>query len=276
MKHFVCTSLIRMEFGFTGIVLTYLGNSHGFCHGNPYFPPSKAHDKTWAWYRLTNLLMKNKATTLLLILSMPMLLCAQYFEAKDVFGLEYASDPQISPDGSKIVYVRRSMDIMKDRSVSNLWIINSDGSHHRALSGSPEGGNSPVWSPDGSMLAYTARANDKTQIFVRWMESGESMQLSSLTESPSNLSWSPDGKWIAFSMFVPQKKKPVVQLPTKPEGAEWAPPAVYVDEVTYRSDGRGMLPSGYSHIFILPIEGGTPQATDIRRLSSQGKNFLDE
>ena len=203
--------------------------------------------------------MKNKATTLLLLLSMPILLNAQYFEAKDVFGLEYASDPQISPDGSKIVYVRRSMDIMSDRSVSNLWILNSDGSNNRALTDGPNGGNNPVWSSDGNMLAYTAKADKKTQIFIRWMESGESMQLSNLTESPSNLSWSPDGKWIAFSMFVPQKKKPVVQLPMKPEGAEWAPPAIYVDEVTYRSDGRGMLPAGYSHIFILPIEGGTPR-----------------
>src|SRR5438067_8531182 len=46
----------------------------------------------------------------------------------DVFQLEYASDPQVSPDGKQVVYVRNFMDIMKDRQRSHLWIINVDGS----------------------------------------------------------------------------------------------------------------------------------------------------
>src|SRR5205823_7891481 len=49
-------------------------------------------------------------------------------ELMDVFQLEYASDPQVSPDGKQVVYVRNFMDIMKDRQRSHLWIINVDGS----------------------------------------------------------------------------------------------------------------------------------------------------
>lgn len=45
------------------------------------------------------------------------------FEAKDIFTLEYASDPQISPDGKKIVYIRNSNDIMTDANNKNLWLI---------------------------------------------------------------------------------------------------------------------------------------------------------
>ena len=52
---------------------------------------------------------------------------ADRFQPADVFQLEYASDPQIAPDGSKIVYVRNFMDIMTDRRRSHLWIINYDG-----------------------------------------------------------------------------------------------------------------------------------------------------
>ena len=47
------------------------------------------------------------------------------FQAEDVFELEYANDPRISPDGKYIVYERRSSDIMKDSMRSNIWIIKS-------------------------------------------------------------------------------------------------------------------------------------------------------
>lgn len=71
----------------------------------------------------------------------------QTFQARDVFGIEYASDPQISPDGSQVVYVRNFMDIMTDRQRSNLWIVNIDGSHHRALTTGNRNDASPRWSP---------------------------------------------------------------------------------------------------------------------------------
>ncbi|MGZ8418122.1 MAG: S9 family peptidase, partial [Allosphingosinicella sp.] len=47
------------------------------------------------------------------------------FEARDLFSLETASDPQVSPDGSKIAYVRRSGDIMTDRMRPSIWLIDT-------------------------------------------------------------------------------------------------------------------------------------------------------
>ena len=72
----------------------------------------------------------------------------------DVFQLEYAADPQISPDGTHVVYVRTSMDIMSDRRRSNLWIISADGSDHRPLTTGNENHHSPRWSPEGDRLLY--------------------------------------------------------------------------------------------------------------------------
>ena len=43
----------------------------------------------------------------------------------DLFQMEYAADPQISPDGKTIVYVRTRNDIMKDRRRTSLWTIDS-------------------------------------------------------------------------------------------------------------------------------------------------------
>ena len=43
------------------------------------------------------------------------------FESRDVFELEWASDPQISPDGKTVAYVRNGMDIMRDGRRSEIW-----------------------------------------------------------------------------------------------------------------------------------------------------------
>ncbi|MFQ6116556.1 MAG: DPP IV N-terminal domain-containing protein, partial [bacterium] len=184
---------------------------------------------------------------------------AWHFQPIDVFQLEYASDPQISPDGQKIVYVRNFMDIMTDRRRSNLWIIKYDGSDQRPLTTGNRNDSSPRWSPDGPRLLYVSSAKGSSQLYLRWMETGQTAKLTNLTESPSSITWSPDGQWIAFSMFVKERPKPFVEMPAKPEGAEWAKPPRVIDKLLYRADGRGYLKDGYRQIFILPAEGGTPR-----------------
>ena len=69
------------------------------------------------------------------------------FQREDVFQLEHASSPQISKDGNQIVYIRNRMDIMIDRKVGSLWIINADGSNHRKLTNREKRESSPSWSP---------------------------------------------------------------------------------------------------------------------------------
>ena len=182
-----------------------------------------------------------------------------HLKLEDVFEFELSADPQISPDGSSVVYVRTSMDIMKDRSNPKLWVINTDGSDHRPLTDGGGGESSPRWSPDGSRLAYVASDDDGRSIFVRWMDTGQTAKLAQLPASPGNITWSPDGRRIAFSMFVEEKSSSFVQMPAKPEGAEWAKPAKVIDDLLYRADGQGYLKDGYRHLFVLPAEGGTPR-----------------
>ena len=55
------------------------------------------------------------------------------FRNTDVFELEIAADPQISPDGSRVAYSRTAMDIMSDRAVPNIWVVDADGRNHRPL-----------------------------------------------------------------------------------------------------------------------------------------------
>lgn len=185
------------------------------------------------------------------------------FEPADVFQLEFASDPQISPAGDAVVYVRNSTDVMTDKVRSRLWIVSSDGKEHRPVTEGESNVASPRWSPDGKRLAYLAKAAKGTQVFVRWMDTGQTARLTNLTESPNELVWSPDGRSLAFSMLVRDADKPFVKMPDKPEGAEWAKPFKLIDTLVYRSDGKGYLKDGFYHLFVLPADGGTPrQLTD--------------
>ena len=183
-----------------------------------------------------------------------------HFGPADVFELEVADDPRISPDGSRVVYARTFMDIMTDRERRNLWIVDYDGSNHRALLTGQQNFSSPRWSPDGTRLLYVASdEHGKSQLYLRWMDTGQTAMLTHLEQGPGGLSWSPDGRTIAFSMFVPDTPPPFASMPAKPEGATWAPPATTYERLFYRSDGRGFLPLGYSQVFVLPVEGGTPR-----------------
>ncbi len=181
------------------------------------------------------------------------------FRPIDVFSLEWASDPRISPDGSHVVYVRNYMDIMKDRRRSNFWIVDENGDNHRPLTTGNENDLSPRWSPDGKRLAYVSAADGSTQLYVRWMDTGQTAKLTNLTSSPNGLSWSPDGRWLAFSMSVPESPPPFAEMPPKPEGAEWAKPAKVIRKFTYRADGAGYLRDGYTQLFVAPAEGGSPR-----------------
>ena len=182
----------------------------------------------------------------------------RYFTGTDLFDLEVATDPQISPDGKTIVYVRKSNDIMTDKARNTLWAVDVASGQQRPLVAGPGNYFSPVWSPDGSRLAYVAADGGSPQLYVRWMASGESARITGLPNSPNSIAWSPDGRRIAYSMFVPDEGQKLGSAPAKPEGAKWADPLEVITAVTYRADAGGYLKPGYNQIFWVPAEGGAP------------------
>ena len=182
----------------------------------------------------------------------------RYFTGTDLFDLEVATDPQISPDGKSIVYVRKSNDIMTDKARNTLWAADVASGQQRPLVAGPGNYFSPVWSPDGSRLAYVAADGGSPQLYVRWMASGESARITGLPNSPNSIAWSPDGRRIAYSMFVPDEGQKLGSAPAKPEGAKWADPLEVITAVTYRADAGGYLKPGYNQIFWVPAEGGAP------------------
>jgi len=174
----------------------------------------------------------------------------------DVFELQWAGDPQVSPDGREIAYVRYRGDVMKDTFAGDLWLVSADGREHRPLVSKA---SSPRWSPDGTRLLYVAAGDGGTQIFVRWLDTGTTAQVTRVQRPPSHVTWSPDGRSIAFVMPVAVETEPLAKPLAKPEGAEWAAPPKVIEKLIYRADGEGFLPDTRNHVFVVSALGGTPR-----------------
>lgn len=179
------------------------------------------------------------------------------FEGRDIFAIQQAADPQISPDGRSIAYVRRQADIMTDRTKGAIWLVDVASGAQRPLVADA---SQPRWSPDGKRLAYVAAdTKGKPQLFVRWLADDSSIRITGLPDSPQAITWAPDGKSLAYVMRVPGDPMKLGKAPDKPEGAEWAKPLEVIDRVDYRADGGGYVEPGYDHIFTVAADGGPPR-----------------
>jgi len=193
------------------------------------------------------------------------------FEGSDLFALQYATDPQIRPDGRAIAYVRVTNNVMIDRAQQSIWLIDLDTGIQTPVVAGAGSHSSPRWSADGKRLAYVSTSDaGSSQLYIRWMQSGQAAKLAELVDAPGNLSWSNDGATIAFTMFAPDEKSKLGEAPPKPEGAQWAEPLQVITDLTYRADGAGYLRPGYTHVYVISADGGAPRQITFGAFNEQG------
>ena len=180
----------------------------------------------------------------------------QTLQLENVFDLEYANQIEMTNDGKTVYFVRNRMDIKSDRKVSNIWSVDSNSKQLQPLTSGVHMDYAPVLSPDETRLAFISTRDGSSQIYVKWLKTGAVAKISNLTQSPSSLQWTPNGRQLLFSQFVPSKTASPVSLPGKPDGASWAEPAKFIDDVYYRADGGGYTKPGFRHLFSIDANGG--------------------
>ena len=181
------------------------------------------------------------------------------FDPIDIFEIEYASDPQISPSGDKVLYLRNFKDIMTDRNLSNIWMVNFDGSASRPITTGNKNDFSPRWSNLGDRFIYKSNVDGSTQLYLYDINTSSTQKLTNMQSSIGNVIWSDDDRYLLFTSFVEKTDNKLIQMPKKPKGAKWNEPPIEIDDMVYRYDGGGVRRPGSTQIFVLSSEGGTPR-----------------
>ncbi|QUQ65186.1 serine hydrolase [Kutzneria sp. CA-103260] len=155
----------------------------------------------------------------------------------DLYEMAFPSQPEMSPDGRRIVYTLRTADREADRNLTSLWQVDTGGGEARQLTrGTAD--SSPAWSPDGTTIAFL-RDGD---IWLLPADGGEPRPVT--TGGAGAPVWSPDGTRIAFATAVG---------PDEPERP------LVIDRLGHKADGVGLIGLKRRHIHVLDVATGKIQ-----------------
>ena len=200
---------------------------------------------------------------------------------KDLFSFQWIGDPQISPDGSQVAFVRIVVGEKQEYETS-IWAVSTSGGEMRKLtSGKHDSG--PRWSPDGKYLAFS-RAPEKDgkpqpgQIFILAMAGGEAWPLTDMPKGAGGPRWSPDGKTIAFTsganpvdveMAACEKEKDKDKDKSKCAKPEHEPDIHVITRAVYRINGEGYLDfSRPDHIWTIAFPSDPQNLPKPKQLTS--------
>ena len=191
---------------------------------------------------------------------------------QDLFRFVWIGDPQISPDGSRVAFVRVRVNDKKEGYETEIWMVPTRGGPPLRLTAGPHD-SGPRWSPDGARLVFTrATVADgepqPPQLFVLPMGGGEAWALTSLPKGAGAPAWSPDGKSIAFLSTTTDEDIAKAAKKKEKDGsdAERESDVRIVTLAIYRADSEGYMdPKRHSHIWTVGVpanggEGVTPKA----------------
>jgi dipeptidyl aminopeptidase/acylaminoacyl peptidase len=207
---------------------------------------------------------------------------------KDLFDFVWIGDPQISPDGTSVAFVRITVNENKEGYNSSIWTVPTagGGAPHQITKGDHD--STPRWSPDGKYLLFL-RATEKNgkpeppQLAILPMAGGDSFVFTDLPKGTGNPSWAPDGKTIAFTSetngddLAKQEKKKAKEEEAKKAGSGNAPAGGderesdvrVITRAVYRQDNEGYIdPKHPTHIWLVSAPRNADEKVKPRQLTS--------
>jgi len=199
----------------------------------------------------------------------------------DLFKFVWAADPQISPNGSQVLFVRVNVNEDKDRYETQIFVVPSDASAPPRSLTSGRNDRSPRWSPNGREIAFVRTPepvdgkSQPAQIYLISMDGGEALALTDAPKGASSPVWSPDGRTIAFtSSPKPDSSSSAQAKSDSTKKAEDSTHKKHVSDVRvitraqYRWNGGGYTdPTAHNHIWTVPASlaptGALPAAKQI-------------
>jgi len=169
---------------------------------------------------------------------------------KDVYELTGVGTPRLSPDGSTVAYVVATIDGAANEYMSSIWLARLDGSDEpRQFTSGTTRDATPVWSPDGSLIAFTSkRASKAMQLFVIPIEGGEAVQLTEFSEDVEELAWSPDSTKVVVSARVRDHED---------EEEDRNRPPLRLTRLQFRLDNVGWTAGRRRHLFVVAADGSS-------------------
>ena len=179
------------------------------------------------------------------------------FSVHDMVAMDRILEMQVSPDGTRVVFVLRVTDLEANKGRTDLWLVNTDASGLRRLTSHPDADTNPRWSPDGKTIWFLSTRSGSSQVWKIPADGGEAEAVTTEPLDIGALVVSPDGKQLAYSMEVfpsttPDETKTKVDEIAAKKSTGKLYDRLFIRHWDTWKDGRR------SHVFVRPIGGGAP------------------
>ncbi len=189
----------------------------------------------------------------------------------DLFAIRDVNDPQISPDGRWIACVVESINVEKDNTNEDIYMVPFTGGDPLRLTGHEEDDDHPRWSPDNRYLAFLSKRNKKKQVFLLNRNGGEPVQLTDVKQGVNDFSWSPDSMRLA--LVISDKDPDAIDEDEKKgkDDKEKTEKPIVLTRLQFKFDEYGYLKELYDHIYTFDV-----QKKEIKQITSGPYNDAGE